>query len=422
MFQYSGQYQPQPKTDFSITHGGNMLPGLQALSSGLEVIGEQREKKQALARAEAKYKAIREGIASMEGMSDYDRAMKTAELMGRFTELTKVIDMQANWAATAAGLHPGKQVVQDALRDVHLNKDNGAALQTLYQARQRVQEMGIPTPKLDQHIEGWEANPEQMRETTATDWTMIDSKRAPEFLKAEKEQREEQFKERELAVKERPDWQRATGKGMEGWSFNPATNEWRMNENMRAGMQERAAQYAEGEPLDSKKLVDVNNSVTKLTAKPREIRAAAASLDALRKNASPAARLSAVFAFMKSLDPTSVVRETEQGQVYKATGLASQLAGMMNSLLGKGKLTDEGFNDLVRTSKVLANSAIDSGQQDAKSYLEVIRPNLSPRQFDKLNERVPIPFDIGTDNKEIPGAEGGENVVGASTSDPAGLF
>ena len=52
------------------------------------------------------------------------------------------------------------------------------------------------------------------------------------------------------------------------------------------------------------------------------------------------ADLSMIFAYMKMLDPRSVVREGEQQQARSTSSMFNYLANLYNSLLGEGTLTD----------------------------------------------------------------------------------
>ena len=96
---------------------------------------------------------------------------------------------------------------------------------------------------------------------------------------------------------------------------------------------------------------------------------------------------------MKALDPTSTVRESELGMVYSAEGAAQGLANRVNQLMGEGGLSASGFADLISTSEALANSAIGASTETVGKYLDVMRPNMTPRQYDKLIGRVPQPFE-----------------------------
>jgi len=152
------------------------------------------------------------------------------------------------------------------------------------------------------------------------------------------------------------------------------------------------AKAQEGGKLGVKDIQGINKDVTALTKDVGGITKAASTLESLRDSSSPAAKLAAVFAFMKSIDPTSVVRESEQGQVYSAQGAAKQLTGKLNSLLGEGELSKEGFDDLVSTAYVMADSAIDSSAKEIDSYLGVYGDTLPEDIKSRIKSRVPKRF------------------------------
>jgi len=152
------------------------------------------------------------------------------------------------------------------------------------------------------------------------------------------------------------------------------------------------AKAQEGGKLGVKDIQGINKDVTALTKDVGGITKAASTLESLKDSSSPAAKLAAVFAFMKSIDPTSVVRESEQGQVYSAQGAAKQLTGKLNSLLGEGELSDDGFEDLVNTAYVMANSAIDSSSNEIDNYLGVYGDTLPEDIKGRIKSRVPKKF------------------------------
>jgi hypothetical protein len=97
---------------------------------------------------------------------------------------------------------------------------------------------------------------------------------------------------------------------------------------------------------------------------------------------------------MKSLDPTSAVRESEQGMVYDAQGAAAGLAGRINKLMGEGGLTKEGFRDVVNTAKTLANSAIDDKSSEIQRYIDVYEGTLPEGFVNKVKSRVPKKLEV----------------------------
>jgi len=152
--------------------------------------------------------------------------------------------------------------------------------------------------------------------------------------------------------------------------------------------------------LDATTRQKINKDITPIVKSTEGIHSAASSLEALKSKSSAASQLAAVFKFMKALDPTSVVRETEQGMVYDAQGAAQGIAGRLNKLMGEGGLTKEGFDDIVNTAKVLANAEVESKDSEIQRYLDVYEGTL-PESFVKtVKGRVPKKFEIGGSGKD----------------------
>lgn len=176
---------------------------------------------------------------------------------------------------------------------------------------------------------------------------------------------------------------------MAGYSFDPTTGAFSMEPGLRVQLEKDAARLAGKEKFKAKDVAGINDKVTALTKDVGAMVAASKSLEKLRESSTPAAQVAAVFMFMKALDPTSTVRESELGLIYSAEGAAQGMANRLTKLLGEGQLSTEGFLDLVNTSKDLANSAIDSSAIEVNKYLAVLEDNLTKKQLDSLLARVP---------------------------------
>jgi hypothetical protein len=190
---------------------------------------------------------------------------------------------------------------------------------------------------------------------------------------------------------------------MSGYVFNASKGTYEADQATLDRLATEAAEEAKKEGiLTGKDLAGVNDKVTNLVSGAQDIVAAAQSLEALEANSTPAAQLAAVFKFMKANDPTSTVREGEQGQVYAAEGAMKGFAAQINQMLGKGGLSEENFNDLVNTAKVMANSAVGSTNQTVGSYLTVLEDSLSAKSLKDLQSRVPPTFKVTETPKESP--------------------
>ena len=178
-----------------------------------------------------------------------------------------------------------------------------------------------------------------------------------------------------------------------GYTFD--NGKWSINPETKAALAQDSQEKAlKDGMLDNKDLLGVNSKISALTKESVAIRESANALSALGKSASPASQLAAIFKFMKALDPTSVVRESEQGMVYAAQGAAESLAGKMNSLMGEGGLTAKGFEDIIQTSKIMANSSIEAAGQEVSGYLDPFSHKMTETMLSKLSARVPMPFQM----------------------------
>ncbi len=204
-----------------------------------------------------------------------------------------------------------------------------------------------------------------------------------------------------LEQKEGQSLKQATGKGLEGYIFDPNTGSLTINPALQRQLSADASRLSEKEQLGAKDISGINDKVTALTKDVSGIADAASSLDALKTSSSPASQIAAVFKFMKALDPTSTVRESELGLVYGAQGAAQGIANKINSLMGAGGLSEQGFQDIVTTSKELANSAITSSNTAVTDYLNVIQDNMTPKQYQRMIGRVPSSFDIADKPKSV---------------------
>lgn len=75
------------------------------------------------------------------------------------------------------------------------------------------------------------------------------------------------------------------------------------------------------------------------------------------------------------------------------------MAGRINSLLGEGRLTESGFQDLVDTAKSLANSAVETSQREVSDYLGVLEGKMDQSDIERMKQRVPTKFE---EDKPIP--------------------
>jgi hypothetical protein len=167
------------------------------------------------------------------------------------------------------------------------------------------------------------------------------------------------------------------------------------------GAKKAADAIKAGVTIGAKDRRAVNNDVTGLTKSTSESYNAARALSKLSEKASPTDQLAAIFKFMKSLDPTSVVREGEQQMARSTGGPADALVGMINQAQGEGGLTKTAFTNMVNTARSIANSDINSANLKVADYLDAYEDTL-PRSFkEKLQNRVPTKLSVGESSQSV---------------------
>lgn len=177
---------------------------------------------------------------------------------------------------------------------------------------------------------------------------------------------------------------------MAGYAFDEATGQYSIDPEIKtqliADAEKKAAKTG---MLTSKEVAGVNDKITALISDVSGAYNAAIDLQKLEEGSSPTDQLAAIFKFMKSLDPTSVVREGEQAMAQRTGGPADAFIGYVNQLQGEGKLTPTAFGNMVNTAVNLANSAVDTGNEAVTSYLSVLDDKISARDLTRLQNRVP---------------------------------
>jgi len=197
---------------------------------------------------------------------------------------------------------------------------------------------------------------------------------------------------------------------MAGFAFDKTDGSFKIAPEVQQRIMTDASEQAKQDGmLGPKKIADINDKISGLTKDVNGITKAAKSLASLKDRGTPAAQVAAVFQFMKSLDPTSTVRESELGMVYSAEGAAQGIANKLNQILGEGALSGTGFADIVSTANALANSAVDSSNDMVDKYLDVLSDKMTERDFEKLKSRVPDRIEITEDAKALDWARANKN-------------
>lgn len=135
-------------------------------------------------------------------------------------------------------------------------------------------------------------------------------------------------------------------------------------EDTKAGFgneKDLAAQYAAQDPI--KTYQAVRNSYERVRS--------SAEMGSKNPDAAGASDLSLIFAYMKMLDPTSVVREGEQASASNVGGVPAQVMNTYNSLINGGKLTEGVRQQFVQSA--------DAIYKDAASNLDAANSQFSTR-------------------------------------------
>jgi hypothetical protein len=192
----------------------------------------------------------------------------------------------------------------------------------------------------------------------------------------------------------KPKYSQATNKDMRGWAFDESTGTYSLDPNYSDFLATDAGRLAGMDMLGAKDVVGVNDKVTTLIKDSVGINKAANDLVALETSGTTSDQIAAVFKFMKAMDPTSTVRESELGMVYSAEGAAQGFANYVNSLIQGKKIDAEGFKKIVNTAKTLSNSAAEASTGEVDKYTNVFSDNITPKQLNAIKERVPGMFEI----------------------------
>lgn len=161
---------------------------------------------------------------------------------------------------------------------------------------------------------------------------------------------------------------------------------------------------------------DLRTGFEKQAAGFRSVNAAYRKLDNALAQGTGAGDLAAIFAFMKALDPESVVREGEQELARRTNGPADWLVGYAQSLTGGGSLTPQ-TREQIRQA---ANSQVQAlrGDYDAAvKYYTDLAGRYGIRPEDVI---TPVSFVEPPREARPPGRAGSANAAEAPRSGGAG--
>lgn len=339
---------------------------LRGLTGIVNQYGQQQQQQQEKEQQQMQQQQLGEQASQLFKSGTPD---EIAEFSLKNPQMGQLLSQQVSFKSDAT-----KQNMMQGMQDIILNPANTE--QILNERIAMVQaEGGDPTQTIAE-LEKYNADPDAYTNTVERTYALMD----PKGYGAYKES---------MVKDESKPFQMGSGQ-MSGYTFDPNEGTYSIDPEIKQQLVNKAeTKAAEGVNLGAKDRQSINKDVTGLLKDTVAVNKAAKSLRGLKKSSSAASKLAAVFAFMKSLDPTSVVRESEQGQVYSAQGAASNIAGMINGILGEGKLTDAGFDDLVATANNLADSAIDASGGEVQSYLDTYEDTIPSKFKNSLIKRIP---------------------------------
>ncbi|HFU1029212.1 TPA: phage DNA ejection protein [Escherichia coli] len=159
------------------------------------------------------------------------------------------------------------------------------------------------------------------------------------------------------------------------------------NDNVDLKLQELGMKQQESGKIDPKLVRDLNSDINGFSKNYSAMRSASDNLQALGKRNTPAAQLGMIFNYMKSLDPQSVVREGEQVQVKRTDGIFGTLGNYVSQLSNGKMLNNEQVQDLINTSKLMANTEGEKFNQQMDDYLSTYGDSLPSGLTKQLQSR-----------------------------------
>lgn len=169
--------------------------------------------------------------------------------------------------------------------------------------------------------------------------------------------------------------------------FDRAQRAQMHNDNVAIKLQELGMKQQESGKVDPKLVRNLNVDINGFSKNYSAMRSAADNLQALGKRNTPAAQLGMIFNYMKSLDPQSVVREGEQVQVKRTDGIFGTLNNYVSQLSNGKMLNDGQVQDLINTSKLMANTEGEKFNQQMDDYLSTYGDSLPSGLIKQLQSR-----------------------------------
>ena len=197
---------------------------------------------------------------------------------------------------------------------------------------------------------------------------------------------------------------------MSGFVFDPNTGKFKIDEAARQAYTNAKTKQESGDKLGLKDMVTLNKEISAITKDATMIHRTAQDIDKLKNIGGGPASISIVYKFMKSLDPTSVVREGEFATAENAAGVPDTVANIYNKLINGERLPQSVIDDFSLTAKELANTAVDSAETEVNDYLNTFGDSFDKDFAGRLKDRVPKRFEVKS--KEIKIGKYGVSEVG----------
>lgn len=192
---------------------------------------------------------------------------------------------------------------------------------------------------------------------------------------------------------------------MAGWVFDPNTGNTTIDPNIKQELADIAKVASEREKeLDFSQRTTLQNNVDKIVSTPIELVSSARDLQELRRlsiEKNYVAQVAILYKFIKTLDPTGVVRDAETGMIRSSGGPVGQLIAYHNRILGGGPLTDEMIDNIVELGSTLANNNILSAEQALNDFLDGYKDTVDEETKQMMRNRLPVRIEMATD-EDLP--------------------
>lgn len=112
----------------------------------------------------------------------------------------------------------------------------------------------------------------------------------------------------------------------------------------------------------------ISNDFAAATKDDREVAKTYKTMQSYAENPSPASDVSLVFAFYKTIDPTSTIRDGEYDKLKASAGLPDRIRSYINTLQTGQQLTQAQRDDLVNTARQNALARIPQAEHTVNLY------------------------------------------------------